>query len=82
MNGELRDRAIAIIEGGETQSVDEKLTLLLAIALDTHGVVTTHEVRITTLERYPSFVKTSLRVIGWVAGSVVTAGAVYRAFVK
>mgnify|MGYP001581387199 CR=1 FL=1 len=79
MNGELKRRAIAIIDG-EKATVAEKLDLLLGIALDTHGQVTGHEARISTLEAIPSFARQAAKLL-LVVGALAAAYAAVSALV-
>lgn len=71
VNGELKRRAVAIIQG-EKATVAERLDLLLGIALDTHEQVTGHEGRISALEVYP---QTAGRVAKFLVGLGALAGA-------
>ena len=71
MNGELRRRAVAIIDGADADP-DEKLDLLLGITLDTHSVVEKHEGRLTVLEVYPTTIKRLARFLVWM-GAVAAA---------
>ncbi len=66
-NGELRRRAIAIIEGGRASNA-EKLDLLLGITLDVQANVTAHDGRLADLERWPEWIKLSGKVVAAVAG--------------
>ena len=68
-NGELRRRAVAIIDGEDADD-SEKLDLLLGIALDTHGAVERHEGRIIALEVYPQTVKRVAKFLGGLGGLV------------
>lgn len=82
MNGELRRRAVAIIDG-DFALPDEKLNLLLGITLDTHSVVEGHEGRLTVLEAYPHTIKRVARFLVWlgaVAAALAAIGAVYLGF--
>ncbi len=63
MNGELKKRVVAIIDGAKADP-DEKLDLLLGLTLDTHSVVERNEGRITDLEVYPATVKRVGKFLG------------------
>ena len=63
MNGKLKRRAVAIIEG-EWARDTEKLDLLLGITLDTHDAVERLEPRVTALEAYPETVKRVGKFLG------------------
>ncbi len=77
MNGELRRRAVAIIAGKQADP-DEKLDLLLGIALDTCSAVESHDDRITTLEVYPDTIKRVVKLllsVGALAAAIVGIAA-------
>lgn len=74
MNGNLKQRVAAIIDGASAPD-SEKLTLLLGMTLDVHEVVHGHEKRISALEVYPitiSRVAKLLVGLGALGGALVT----------
>jgi len=83
MNGELKKRVVAIIEG-EKATVGEKLDLVLGLTLDTHERVHDHETRLLDLERYPQVGRIAIRAIlglGALAGALAAIYGLYHLLV-
>lgn len=75
MNGALEDRAVAIIEGKTQATADEKIDLLLCITMDTKEMIEAHEPRLASLERWPVFIKTAVKLTLTLGAVAATAGA-------